>query len=112
MVPLLSRLATIVFSFFMRRCLSCRDDPNALAALGVNHGQQDAVYHSGDDVSDLAWLTVKIETVKGEHIVECAPRHLKADTMLCEVALGFGIVPFEMPFFHTIRSARSFVKSS
>ena len=113
MVLLLSSLATIVFSFFMICCLSSRDDPNAPAAHGVNHGQQNAVNHPIDNAPDLVRFAVKVETKKGERILEYATRRLKPDTMLLVVAVcsqtHFGIPQCAMayPAFHRRLLART-----
>src|SRR5580658_387482 len=101
MVPSLCRLATIVFSLLTGRGPSCRDDPDAVAALGINHRHKNVVNHSRNNVPDLARVAVNITTLTGKHITEHKSRRLEADAMFYQVALGFVGVPFEL--FHMVR---------
>jgi hypothetical protein len=55
-------------------------------------------------------LNRKVKTVKSDNIVEHARRELETDVMFCEVALGFGIVLFELVFIQNVRPTRRLVK--
>jgi hypothetical protein len=77
------------------RRFSGGDNTRALASLGINYGQDNVIDHSLDRVSNLARLTIEIALLKGERIVEHTASRFEADTVLLEVAPGFGGIPLE-----------------
>jgi hypothetical protein len=90
--------------------LSSRDDAYALTAFRINHSQNNFVNNACDHVSNFAGLAVKIQPLQGKNIIEHISRSSEANSMLGQVAFGFGDIPFEFILVYSIRPTRSIFK--
>jgi hypothetical protein len=84
------------------RWIDAPNDPHYALPLRIDHGEQASI-DDADGLSSYLCIRPSGHVDINARVVEKYPHSgLEPDTMLSEIARGFGIVPFKLPVFgHT-----------